>query len=207
MNVVLDEERHVYIVTLPNGSTRELPGITSRLRRVGILRDPEERLPPRVAQAVRLAMHRGAMVHKAAELGDDLDPESVDPRIAGYLESWRKFREGTGCAVAAAEMPVACLRLGYATRIDVFGGFGGDLRSWALDLKTGGKESWHALQTAAGVLALREIASSVMYVRGAVYLREDGGIATLERHDDRGDFAAWEGIAAAAAWKEAHGYD
>lgn len=87
-------------------------------------------------------MERGTMVHKATELWDQdkLDEESVDPRIRGYLESWKLFQIDRGKIYAPCEIEIKLYDPIYQDA--------GTLDRIDLDIKTGQSERWHVFQVA-----------------------------------------------------------
>ena len=117
------DETHQYFV---NGV--EFPSVSTVL---SIMAD-FSRVPRETLQFKRQV---GKAVHKAIELGDELDPDSVDESIAGYLQSWRKFLETRPLVVIASERIVYSLKYRYAGRLDLVTMFLDDPDCWLLDLK------------------------------------------------------------------------
>lgn len=88
-----------------------------------------------------VAMLRGTAVHLATEYWDrqTLDPASVDPAIAGYLEAWKNFRSVTGFVptLDSIETYVADSDLGVAGTYDRLGTMPSNGAAVLLDIKTG----------------------------------------------------------------------
>jgi hypothetical protein len=114
---------------------------------------------------------RGSMVHLACQLLDegDLDLDTLDPRIEGYVRAYAAFRQETGLVGATwIECPMQDpqgLYCGTADRILTA------RPRKVIDLKTGGYAAWVALQLAAYTNMLPDPYS---YDRVAVYLSVDG---------------------------------
>jgi hypothetical protein len=117
---------------------------------------------------------RGSAVHTACHYYDegDLDLESVDPSIQGYLEAYIKWRTDTGNRPDWIETPIRSQAYaGIPDRIMI-------LRPRALwDLKSGPYQHWHRLQAAAYVNMLDDPWS---YSRFGLYLRTDGTYSIKE---------------------------
>lgn len=118
-------ENHQYFL-----DTRPIDGLTSTLKEGGLIRSSDE-----------FYMNRGTAVHLATELFDKgtLDEETVDPRIRGYLESWKRFRKDQNYQPVYIEYEIYHPQLMVASKVD---------RIPLLDIKTGSPEPWHILQVA-----------------------------------------------------------
>lgn len=129
---------------------------------------------------------RGTLVHTLCQYHDegDLDPQSVDPKLAGYLKSWTEFLRITGAKVKEVERRGYHPLYRYAGTMDRILDWLG--RLWVVDLKTGKPEAWHPFQTAAYTIILPP---ALAYKRGGVYLKEDGSLADFVPHDDLDDGA------------------
>jgi hypothetical protein len=68
-------------------------------------------------------LNRGSAVHAAVALAlrDDLDPDSVDERIAGRVQSVLAFLRAEGLMQLACEMPLASRRYQFAGTVDYLG--------------------------------------------------------------------------------------
>jgi hypothetical protein len=154
--IELDRETHIY--------TPNLPSVTEILKSAGMID---------TTWYTEEARQRGSAVHLACEYWDlgDLEEDSVDPAIAGYLQSYIAFRQTQGSAVPEwIEMPLMDKSGTYAgtpDRILV-------ARPRALwDLKTGACQHWHRYQSAAYVNCLDDPFS---YSRFGIYLRQNGNL-------------------------------
>ena len=144
------------------------------------------------------ALMRGRAVHAAINLDErgKLDEASVHPEVAPRLASWRAWRKAAGLVYERGEFEVR--GVGYVGHPDLVGTIDG--RRWLIDVKGGNPAPWHRLQTALYALALDE---SVR--RGAVYVTDDGSIATLQEHRDRADLSAAVACVAVVLWREKNG--
>ena len=127
-----DEEKHLYTL-----DGRRLISVTQALAVVDSrYKDPWYLL-------------RGQYVHKATELydRDELDESSVDPMIAGFLESYIKFRMNTDFEPKLIEQKFYHPQYFYAGRFDRQGPLNG--ASAIIDLKSGAKADVDELQNVA----------------------------------------------------------
>src|SRR3990172_8429641 len=132
----------------------------------GLRQRPDQR--PGGPPAPRL---RGRQAHEAvAALAEGRD-ESVSPRVAPYLEAFRKFLADSGCRVVAAEVEVAHPLWRYAGRLDLLAWLRG--RRAILDVKTGASEG--ADYQVAGYVDAWNIQHPTerAEVRGVIEVRED----------------------------------
>jgi hypothetical protein len=99
------EANHEYRV-----GKRILPSVTRIIVAAGHLRTVDD----------AAALQRGRAVHEVTRMWDmrTLVASSVDPQIAGYLESWIALRKSKPMRMLAYERKVACVRYGYAGRYD-----------------------------------------------------------------------------------------
>lgn len=146
----------------------------------------------------------GRAVHLLAEwydLGEDIDPDSIDPACAGYFNGWRRF-----CAemrpqfdLAAIEQPVYS-PLGFAGTPDrprtVIDG-----TRWTIDIKTVVAVSpVTGLQTA----AYAELCQDRSSRRGAVQLTDDGNYR-LHEFTDPADWPTFLSLLTVHNWRKNHG--
>ncbi len=84
------------------------------------------------------AAARGTAVHESCQLWDenDLDEESLDPRIAPYLDGWKSFRKDTGFEPEHIEVAIHNSPYNYAGRIDRIGKVSSG-KTFLVDIKTG----------------------------------------------------------------------
>lgn len=143
-------------------------------------------------------MDRGTAVHKAAELDDrgDLDPETVDPMVAGHLAGWRKFRAEAAPEILAVEEEVIHEQYGYRGRLDrrvKLTGVEG-----ILDIKCGQPAAWHPIQLAGYALTFHR-----PLARWGLYLPGDGNFR-LREYRDRNDYDIFKAALTVARWLEAN---
>lgn len=159
-------------LTLDNKHTyrlggERLPGVTTILHAAGFMPSSEFIDP--------WYMERGSMIHRATELHDrgTLDESTVDERIKGYLESWKKLDR----AYSAEQIEVRlCDTLYlYAGTID---------RLPLCDIKSGGPEPWHTLQLGAyyGLCKASMLNRELFISPHAIYLQEDGSLPKVKRY-------------------------
>lgn len=126
------------------------------------------------------ACTRGQYVAKATALLDlgQLDWSTVDDRLMPYLQSWRKFIEGSGIVFEPQdiEREVCNPVFGYAGRFDRLGLWGG--MTTLIDIKTGGQEPWHSLQLNLYAYTISPSPRSLVNV----FLSEDGYKAVKHEH-------------------------
>lgn len=176
---------------------RELPSVTTVLKSVGII-DPSK-------YAGGDAALRGTYVAEATALLDrgELDEGAIDDRLAGYVRAWRAFVKGNGVETLLVEERVHHPGYGYAGTLDRTVKF--HCLRWLIDIKTGGRERWHSLQTSAYLCCLEAIEAqteiSHHYRRAAVYLKPDGTYK-LDRHDSPDDWDVFLSALNVCHWKE-----
>lgn len=122
--LTFDEATHTY-----RYGGRPVPGVTQILKP---LYDFTGVPPDVLAAKARL----GQRVHLATEMDDDgeLDDESCDEVILGYVKGWRKFKADRSPVILASEQRVFSLEHQYAGTLDRIVGMDGD--DWMLDIKT-----------------------------------------------------------------------
>ena len=184
--VTFDPQSHTYTV-----DGRTVPSVTQILRECGMIDTAK--------YGDGSAAVRGTYVAEATEYDDQgaLDEDTLDPRLIGYVDAWRSFRAHTSAVIVASEGIVYDSVYGYAGRFDRIVRIHG--QTWLLDLKTGGQEPWHSLQTAAYCACLDDPGMR----RGAVYLTPTGGYRLVE-HSDPSDLVVFRSAVAVAAWKRSH---
>jgi hypothetical protein len=96
-------------------------------------------------------MKFGSDVHLTTQLYDEgrLDEKTLDPRLAGYLEGWIKFRRETGFIPHKIERRIYCSTMKFAGTLDRFGKTDDNALPWLVEIKTYPVPDWCALQTAA----------------------------------------------------------
>ena len=183
-NVKFNAERHIYTV---DGTERV--SVTQALSMVGVIDK---------TWYTDHGRNRGTAVHDALMYDDenDLDEVGLDKEVLPRLRAWRKFKVESGIKILQSEIPVAHPDLPYAgtpDRVVEWKGIKG-----IIDIKSGGKESWHALQTMGYALCFDEPMD-----RYSVYLKGNGRY-TLEKHIDRRDRAVFLAIISVATWMKAN---
>ena len=105
--LTFNESDHSYWI-----GDRRLPGVTETISRLAPHRNVDE-----------WYLQRGAAVHAAVALAlkDELDPESVDERITGRINSVLKFLSDTGLTPTFLEKPLVSTRYQFAGTLDYFG--------------------------------------------------------------------------------------
>ena len=192
-----DAERHVY-----SRGGIVVPGVTAVL-------DPLTDWSMVSDGVMELARERGTLVHELTALDDrgELDEESVDPRLAGFLMAWRKFRAETGFSATHIEQQVESALHGYAGTLDRLGRHGADALNadapLALyDVKSGPPQPATALQTAAYRQAANETLAPTKPIarRFGVHLRRDGTYRLIE-YRDPGDLATFLAALRLHTWR------
>jgi hypothetical protein len=182
-----DEAAHRYFL-----GDRELLSVTTILKMAGLL-DPRH--------YTDLALERGSLAHRALEWFDqgDLDEDDLDQRLVPYLMAWKRFLAETGFVVGETERRIASGARGVAGTVDRTGLLSG--QAAILDLKTGGRERWHELQTGAYASLIREADGTPYHklTRGCVYLSADGRYR-LELHENRHDMAVFDAARVLVQW-------
>lgn len=110
-----------------------VPSVTQVLKSTGYIR--LDGVPPAVLERAR---DRGERVHKALHFlfDDDLDESSIDPEIAGYVQSARAYLETTVGEPLRAEMRVWSRRYYCAGMLDMLA-FDRRAELFVADYKTG----------------------------------------------------------------------
>lgn len=175
---------------------RIVPSVTQVLTLAGL--DELANVPRRCL--VRAAAV-GTAVHQACEFldQDDLDLDSLDPEIVGYVLGWQEFkRENDFSPVVIERRGIAVGEISYGFCLDRIGVLGD--REVLLDIKTGQKAaaSW-AVQTAAYALA-----EEFDGPRLSVHVSKDGTYQIIP-HNEEGDFQVWHNALEVAHWKLQHG--
>lgn len=169
---------------------REVPSVTTVLKGVGII-DPSK-------YAGGDAALRGTYVAEATALLDrgELDEGTMDERLAGYVRAWKAFLGDNHVETLLIEERVWHTHYMYAGTLDRTAEFQDG--HWLLDIKTGGRERWHAIQTAAYLRAVQQ--GPCPYRRAAIYLKCDGTYK-LDRHDSSDDWDVFLSALNVHNWK------
>ena len=138
----------------------------------------------------------GKAVHLACRFynENDLDEDELGDSIKPYLEGWKKFRRDTGFAPDLIEQPLASDR-GFCGTIDAC-----QMDFCTVDIKTGAKERWHSLQSAAYASMLPN-----QFIRRFTVYLNDTGVPRVEEHPKTefiSDFNVFLNCLAIHNWKE-----
>lgn len=122
--VTFDPVSHQYF----HGGVR-LPSVTQILKPLSDF----DGIPPSVLDAKR---DLGKRVHLAIQFHNegDLDPNSIEPDVAPYLQAWLDFVADTQCEVLASELIVRHKFYGYCGTVDLIIRSGS--RLFLVDIKT-----------------------------------------------------------------------
>ena len=172
MSFTFDPESHTYTL---DGSV--LPSVTQIIRAAGFM--------PNLPFYNEWARDRGSIVHTTLEWYDQdaLDESTVEDRIVGYLEAYKRFREAKVVYHNQIEQPMYHDIYRYAGTPDRVCHI--DARPAVLDIKTGKPEPWHGIQTAAYAAMLPP-----GHARFGLYL-SDAGTFSLVEHKNRCDGRRW----------------
>jgi hypothetical protein len=175
--LTFDEEKHEYRL-----DGRVIPSVTQVLKAAGMIDDQ---------WFDEWSRERGKAVHKATELDDrgELDESTIDPRIAGYLDAWRRFIFETGWKSNEIEKLVFSRFAWFAGTLDRIGRFPTDRGLSIVDIKTG-TPTRAAMDD--GIRCGRSM---------AVYLRENGTYTKGNEADYQRDVSVFLGALAVTRWK------
>jgi len=183
-----DSDNHLHLV-----DGKPVVSVTSAMR--GLLFDPTKYREG--------AADRGTRVHDGLELWDLYGEETSDLEVLPYLAAWRRFRDEKGFKPEQVEYACCSRKFGYAGVIDRIGSTL-EFPRILLDIKSGGKEPWHRIQTAAYAAML---ATPLELERWGVYVR-DNGTYEIEIHpriEWHSDFSIFLSCLSIHNWKERNG--
>lgn len=129
----------------------------------------------------------GSYVHSACEYADrdELDWSTLDPALAGCVNSYLLFKEATGFLPLLIEKPVCAY--GVGTKPDRYGKFR-DGTDAVVELKAGwSPHPADAIQTCLQSIILKQNGFPCHH-RGALYLNRDGRMPSWKPHTDRNDY-------------------
>lgn len=199
-----DEATHEYRFHDPAAPAvwgKVVPSVTQILHAVGIIDDTWFKEEHRI---------RGRYVHRMIlyEERQVLDERTVDPRLRGYLEAYRRFiaeHEPGPCLLI--EQPLADPVLGYAGTPDQVRILRNDHS--LIDHKTGISLPWHPIQTAAYNVLVREQATIwpadqavPIPKRYGLYLHKDGKYDLHQHTDNPRDWKRFKAALTIAKFKE-----
>lgn len=177
----------------------EVPSVTTVLKETRMI--DYSMIPQDVLQA---AAARGTAVHQALAYLDDgeLDEDSLDPELTGYLIAYQRFSVEAGFTPTLVEHRVWNRQWMYAGTLDRTGTIGAALV--ILDFKTGLVLPGHALQLAAYLMCLPE---PRRFRRIALKLSGDGSYRVHEfpGKDLRRDFDLFLAALTCRRWQVAEG--
>jgi hypothetical protein len=189
-------ETHTY---LSNG--RVIPSVTQILERSGLV--CYDHIPKAILD------HKaeiGTAAHAAAHYYDegDLDLESIDEEVVGYLQAWIRFRKESSFVQGTIEQRgiSAADGMEYGYTYDRDGYLNG--RRTLLEIKcTAGVEISWGPQTAAYEMALRGIDGQAR-ARVAVHLKPNGNYSLLKFNEVK-DYQVFKWALALECWKQTKG--
>jgi len=140
---------------------------------------------------------RGTEVHlltqKIDECSTTLKNCSMHPLYA-YALAWEKFKSEIGAKILQCEVMVGGKEAGYAGTIDRVAEIQGN--SYILDIKSGAKMPWHAIQLA----GYKQLIGKPVR-RMCVYLKNTGKYSVFECKD-RYDETVWKAALISYKWKQ-----
>ncbi len=153
------DENHIYRI-----DGKELDGVTAVIKACGFMPSSDFIDP--------WYLGRGEAVHTALELYvlGTLDESTIDPRIAGFVESGKKYLADHPVKKEHIELKLHDPVYWYAGKIDTIHG----------DYKTGAKEKWHIYQVAAYRNLLKINKEPYEFMNETIYLQEDGNYPKIE---------------------------
>jgi hypothetical protein len=158
-------------------------------------------IPPENVEYARL---RGEAVHFACELYDqnDLDMDTLDPKIVPYLQAWIKFKAETGFVVHTVEERIPHPIHRYAGMIDRTGFMAMNNVQAVLDIKCVAKLSpVTGLQTAAYKELVERDKGITGLARYSVRLGGDGKYE-LKRYEEPDDFRVFLSLLNLHNWRK-----
>lgn len=176
---VFDAERHLFFV-----DNCRWPGVSELLLAGG-------KIPARSLDFFTdEGRWRGTRVHKAC-LDFDLHRTDTSKKThlitdAGYIDSYLKWMALVGMRWTKLEQARYSERFKFCGITDRIG-FDGQGRAVVLDMKTGAKQSWHAIQLALYDILHDDLPWGVRR-RITLYLQRDGSVAKTVEHTKRSDF-------------------
>jgi len=170
----------------------EIIGVSEVMKSVGL--QDYSQVPIGVLEA---AASRGTAVHLATALldQDNLDWDSLDDSIRGYVASYQRWKDAAKPIYVAIEewQIMQCAGMNYGGTIDRIGEH--DYCDWVFDIKTSSKKAaWWACQTAA-------YDEHQDKRRGVIHCFKTGEPAKLIEYKDDTDYLVWESALRVATWK------
>jgi hypothetical protein len=146
-------------------------------------------------------LERGTYVHRACEFydRDELDLETVDPAIQGYVTAWTTFRQDSGFTPDCVEVRLYHPRHRYAGTVDRIGTLNG--LDVIIDIKSGAPARVDELQGAA-YWELARVNSIPVKKAFDLYLRDDGTYKLQPIENPKSLLYTFLAILTAYRWKE-----
>jgi hypothetical protein len=206
LEFTFDDAEHIY--TLKNGV--EVPGCTRVIDTGGwdTYANVRQDILDRKSEI-------GREVHRATVMSDHgtLDWDSLDPRVEGYVRSWRYFRETTGFVPILSEFRSVCEvhERRFGLTIDCFGKTGlrgfkrGGIETIVEKKCTVAKARRHALQTAGYAIGFPLGYTTAMgrflsRRRLVVYLKPNG-VPDIDECDQREDYEIFMALLTVTEYK------
>ena len=183
-------EKHIY--TSIRG---RLPGATDVIKSHGLIN---------LDWMTEDARWRGQCVHRGIELFNrgELDLNTVDEGVAGYIRSYDAFVKATGYEVLGCEIP--CFTDSFGTIPDTWGLLNGVIS--IVELKSGPIPKWAAIQTALQSYALRHDKNVRIKKRYGLQLMENGSISKLIEFPSVNDDKVAMSMVEVFHWKKENNY-
>ena len=185
------EATHQYFLEDEKGRV-ELPGTTKVLSYHGIID---------YAWLNDWYRDKGKALHLATELWDRgvLDETTVDPRIQGRLDAWKKFRQDTGFEIVEIEKPSYHPHYLYGVKPDRWGLLNGKMT--LVEIKPATVEKWHILQRAANRAAVNAHGGTIQDDIN-VYLDDNGTYKLSNQSSGRREASEFFALVTAMRVKE-----
>jgi hypothetical protein len=153
------------------------------------------------AHILEAAQERGTAVHTLTQYHDegDLDPDSVAPEYAGYLDGWKRFCDDHKPVWNGIEWQGYSERYGFAGTMDRHGTLKG--LPWVIDIKTSlaSHRVWGMQVSAYRQLLAERWPNMATCRRGTVQLRANGTYNFLA-WDDPDDWPAYLSLVNLTNW-------
>jgi ATP-dependent exoDNAse (exonuclease V) beta subunit len=189
VNIEFDDKTHVYRV-----DGVEYLSVTRALKLAGLIDDSH--FSPEAAD-------RGTAIHSALHYydEDDLDIATLPAFIKPYLDAWIKFKAESHAIIHEIEIGVASSLYQFAGRIDRVISLNDRLA--VLDIKSGSRQDWHAIQTAGYQFAYRNGERLDALDRYSLYLSAESTYK-LVPHENFSDVSVFLSALTVAKWRMAH---
>jgi hypothetical protein len=171
-----------------------VPGVTNALKDAGIVD---------TTWFTEWARDRGSKVHRITQYydEDDLDESTVDPRLMGYLDAWKRFRREYELEIQAVELEVYHPTAMYGGTLDrlAFTTLKGQRHLTILDIKTGKVERATGLQLTGYADAYTAMTGEFIGRIIGVQLMQDG---RYKMTPFPLDFMTWRAVLTIANWQK-----